>query len=95
MDPPLTPPHRIQVLTTVPESDILQDLQKFLDEFQARGGNTAVTVQLQKLTDALKQEQKKKKKKNPSKLAFSPGVFDSCQLTRTLLLDSIREVVDF
>ena len=69
MDPPLTPPARIQVLSTTPISTktTQKRLQLFLDDFQARntsaqGGNTAVTVQLQKLADALKEERKKGKK---------------------------------
>jgi hypothetical protein len=73
MDPPLTPPPRIQVISTTPISTKLtqERLETFLRDFQARntsaqGGNTAVTVQLQKLMDALKEERAKKKqeKKN-------------------------------
>jgi hypothetical protein len=70
MDPPLTPPPRIQVTSTTPISTktTQESLKHFLDAFQARstsaqGGNTAVTVQLQKLMDALKEEQVKNKKR--------------------------------
>ena len=70
MDPPLTPPARIQVVSTTPISikTTQHRLQGFLDNFQARstsaqGGNTAVTVQLQKLMDALKEERVKNKGK--------------------------------
>ena len=68
MDPPLTPPPRIQVVSTtaISTKTTQKRLQVFLDDFQARstsaqGGNTAVTVQLQKLADALKEERAKKK----------------------------------
>lgn len=69
MDRPLTPPPRIQVISTISTSTktTLKLLETFLDDFQARstsaqGGNTAVTVQLQKLVDALKEERVKKRK---------------------------------
>ena len=76
MDPPLTPPLRIQVTSTAPISTEVtgERIARFLPDFQARstsaqGGNTAVMVQLQKLMDALKEEraEKKKHKKNRKK----------------------------
>lgn len=69
MDRPLTPPPRVRVISTIPISTktTQKRLETFLDDFQARstsaqGGNTAVTVQLQKLVDALKEERVKKRK---------------------------------
>ncbi|KAF8159224.1 hypothetical protein B0H34DRAFT_394411 [Crassisporium funariophilum] len=69
MDPPLAPPVRLQALSSTPISakQAQKNLEAFLDDFQARststqGGNTAVTVQLQKLTNALKEERAQKKK---------------------------------
>ena len=69
MDRPLTPPPRVQVISTIQISTktTQKHLETFLDDFQARstssqGGNTAVTVQLQKLVDALKEERVKKRK---------------------------------
>jgi hypothetical protein len=63
MDPPLQPPLRIQPLssTAISVKHTERRLEAFLDDFQARstasqGGNTAVTVQLQKLKDALQEE---------------------------------------
>ncbi|THU98078.1 hypothetical protein K435DRAFT_38988 [Dendrothele bispora CBS 962.96] len=63
MDPPLNPPIRIQPLSSKPVSTKKAErrLDTFLKNFQerttaAQGGNTAVTVQLQKLKDALQEE---------------------------------------
>ncbi|KDR81030.1 hypothetical protein GALMADRAFT_48401, partial [Galerina marginata CBS 339.88] len=68
MDPPLAPPVRIQALSYSPITTKVaqKDIDAFLEDFQSRstsatGGNTAVTVQLQNLADALKEERKKKK----------------------------------
>jgi len=68
MDIPLHPPLRIQTLTSSPLSKKSTEtsIEAFIDDFQARstttqGSNTAVTVQLQKLKDALRDERKKKK----------------------------------
>lgn len=67
MDVPLHPPVRIQTLATTPLStkNAEKRLEAFIQDFQARstasqGGNTAVTVQLQKLKDALHDERKRK-----------------------------------
>jgi hypothetical protein len=67
MDPPLQPPLRIQQLSSSSLSmkHAQRRLEAFLNDFQARntgsqGGNTAVTVQLQKLKDALREERRKK-----------------------------------
>ncbi|KAF4611176.1 hypothetical protein D9613_007283 [Agrocybe pediades] len=69
MDAPLTPPIRIQPVSAAPISakEAQKRLDAFLEDFKARstsaqGGNTAVTVQLQKLANALKEERKKKRK---------------------------------
>ncbi|KAJ3515718.1 hypothetical protein NLJ89_g1582 [Agrocybe chaxingu] len=69
MDPPLTPPVRIQPVssTLITTRDAQKELERFLEDFQARstsaqGGNSAVTVQLQKLATALKEERRQKKK---------------------------------
>ncbi|KAF9529003.1 hypothetical protein CPB83DRAFT_790910 [Crepidotus variabilis] len=69
MDPPLAPPVRIQPISATPVSakSVQKTLEIFLEDFQARstagqGGNGAVTVQLQKLADALKEERKLKRK---------------------------------
>jgi len=67
MDTPLHPPLRIQTLASSPLSkkSTENSIEAFIDDFQARsttaqGSNTAVTVQLQKLKDALHDERKKK-----------------------------------
>jgi len=67
MDPPLTPPLRIQPFKaqSISERQAQKGVQTFLENFQGRstsaqGGNTAVTVQLQKLAMALKDERKKR-----------------------------------
>ncbi|KAF9444251.1 hypothetical protein P691DRAFT_807665 [Macrolepiota fuliginosa MF-IS2] len=67
MDVPLHPPVRIHARTSTPLSTKSAEkrLEAFIHDFQARstasqGGNTAVTVQLQKLKDALHDERKKK-----------------------------------
>jgi len=59
----LQPPLRIQLLasSSISVKHTQRNLEAFLDDFQARstvsqGGNAAVTVQLQKLKDALKEE---------------------------------------
>ncbi|KAG7098793.1 hypothetical protein E1B28_000698 [Marasmius oreades] len=63
MDLPLTPPIRIQPMEerSVSLKTTEKLLDAFLDDFHARtsavqGGNTSVSVQLQKLKDALAQE---------------------------------------
>jgi hypothetical protein len=74
MDSPLTPPPRFQVIsaTEIPPRTAQKCIAAFLDDFQARstsaqGGNTAVTVQLQKLMDALKEEFPRVKKRKDQK----------------------------
>lgn len=69
MDAPLSPPLRIQPISETPLSTRMaqKTTEAFLQDFQSRstssqGGNTAVTVQLQKLVNALKEERKKSKK---------------------------------
>ena len=68
MDRPLTSPQRINVVGSTPTSilDVYTILEDFLADFTARntsaqGGNTAVTVQLQNLMDALKEAPKQKR----------------------------------
>ncbi|KAM6497455.1 hypothetical protein JOM56_007928 [Amanita muscaria] len=68
MDPPLDPPVRLEVVSRTPLStkNAIKQLDAFLDDFEARSRasqttNTAVTVQLRKLKDALKEERKEKK----------------------------------
>jgi hypothetical protein len=63
MDPPLQPPLRVKPLSSssVSSKHTQKRLEAFIDDFQARstasqGGSTAVTVQLQKLKDALQEE---------------------------------------
>ncbi|KAF7356144.1 Short-chain dehydrogenase/reductase family protein [Mycena venus] len=63
MDAPLHPPLRIDALSTKPLSSksTQKRLEAFLQDFQdrttaAQSGHTAVTVQVQKLKDALKDE---------------------------------------
>lgn len=67
MDTPLYPPVRIQTLRSSPLSKKRAEkcIEAFIDDFQARsttaqGSSTVVTVQLQKLRDALRDERKKK-----------------------------------
>lgn len=64
MDPPLDPPIRIHAISKTPLStkQTIKALNAFLDDFEARSqaGNGAVTVQLKKLRDALKEERKLK-----------------------------------
>ncbi|KNZ77193.1 hypothetical protein J132_06188 [Termitomyces sp. J132] len=67
MDTPLHPPVRLQPVYSQPVNvkDTQRLLESFIDDFQerssaAQGGNTAVTVQLQKLRDALQEEPKMK-----------------------------------
>jgi hypothetical protein len=70
MDPPLTPPVRIQPnsSTSITAKSAQKRFESFLEDFQARtsaasqGGNAAVTVQLQKLAVALKDERKLQRK---------------------------------
>ncbi|KAG6832148.1 hypothetical protein H0H92_004879 [Tricholoma furcatifolium] len=63
MDTPLHPP---PISTkTIDAKDAEHILENFIEDFQerstaAQGGNTAVTVQLQKLRDALNEEPKMK-----------------------------------
>ena len=68
MDAPLAPPVRLRVTSSNPIStkNTQKSIAAFLDDFEARsissgGPNTAVTVQLQKLKDALREERKQKK----------------------------------
>ncbi|KAF5379377.1 hypothetical protein D9615_006629 [Tricholomella constricta] len=64
MDSPIHPPVRLQPISTLPLSArrTQKELDRFLDNFQARStashdaGNAAVTVQLQKLREALQEE---------------------------------------
>ncbi|KAL1740541.1 hypothetical protein HDZ31DRAFT_14165, partial [Schizophyllum fasciatum] len=65
MDAPLVPPTRIQVSSSTPLSaeKTAKRLDAFINAFgersqAAEGGSTAVTVQLQKLKDALVEERK-------------------------------------
>ena len=67
MDPPLDPPIRIREISSAPLStkQTIKALNAFLDDFKARSltsqaGNGAVTVQVKKLKDALKEERKLK-----------------------------------
>ena len=69
MDPPLIPSVRIQPNSSasITTKAAQKRMEVFLEDFQARttagqGGNTAVTVQLQKLAVALKEERKLRKK---------------------------------
>ena len=69
MDPPLQPPLRVQQLSSssISVKHAQRRLEAFLDDFQARStasqeGNTAVTVQLQKLKDALKEERHRRER---------------------------------
>ncbi|PPQ82881.1 hypothetical protein CVT25_009701 [Psilocybe cyanescens] len=69
MDAPLSPPLRIHPISDAPITTrtAQKNTEAFLQDFQSRitsaqGGNTAVTVQLQKLANALKEERKKSKK---------------------------------
>ena len=71
MDPPLAPPVRIQAISSMPitTKEVRKSVEKFLDDLQSRttsaqGGNTAVTVQLQKLANALKEERKLRREKD-------------------------------
>ncbi|KAF8217133.1 hypothetical protein K438DRAFT_1798336 [Mycena galopus ATCC 62051] len=63
MDAPLHPPLRIDAISSKPLSSksTQKRLETFLQDFQerttaAQGGHSAVTVQVQKLQDALKEE---------------------------------------
>lgn len=74
MESPLTPPPRIQVISTTEITPRIarKRITAFLDDFQARstsahGGDTAGTVQLQKLMDALKEEFPRAKKRKDQK----------------------------
>ena len=67
MDAPLRPPLRIDLISTTPLStkQTIKGLTVFFNDFENRSsmsqaGNTAVTVQLKKLKDALKEEKKMK-----------------------------------
>lgn len=69
MDAPLNPPARIQPFSVTPIStrSTQKRIDAFMNEFQARttagqGINTAVTVQLQNLRDALHEEHERRKK---------------------------------
>jgi len=68
MDPPLSPPVRLQAISAMPitQKAMQKQIDMFLEDYQSRttaaqGTNTAVTVQLQKLANALKADRKKKK----------------------------------
>jgi hypothetical protein len=68
MDAPLAPPVRLQATSSspIPTKNAQKRIAAFLDDFEARsissgGPNTAVTVQLQKLEDALREERKQKR----------------------------------
>ena len=70
MDPPLSPPVRLQAISATPitQKAMQKQIEMFLEDFQSRttaaqGSNTAVTVQLQKLANALKADRKKKRDK--------------------------------
>lgn len=93
MDKPLSPPLRIQVIsaTDISEKTSRKRLAAFVDEFQSRntsaqGGNTAITVQLQKLIDALKEgfptskEKKGQKKHRLGVLSSSSTQYDRFQM---------------
>ncbi|KAJ3992359.1 hypothetical protein F5050DRAFT_1552495, partial [Lentinula boryana] len=63
MDPALHAPLNLRPLSVRPISakNVAKQLGNFVEDFQARttaaqGGNTAVTVQLQKLKDAMQEE---------------------------------------
>ncbi|KAJ6480972.1 hypothetical protein C8R45DRAFT_905590 [Mycena sanguinolenta] len=65
MDAPLHPPLRLHAVSSTPLSSksTQKRLETFLQDFQGRttaaqggGGHSAVTVQVQKLSDALKEE---------------------------------------
>ncbi|KAJ7083778.1 hypothetical protein C8R44DRAFT_651899 [Mycena epipterygia] len=63
MDAPLHPPLRINALSSkaLTSKNTLKRLEAFLQDFQdrttaAQSGHTAVTVQVHKLKDALKEE---------------------------------------
>lgn len=65
MDAPLHPPIRLQPVSSRPinAEDTKRILGRFIDDLQerglvAQGGNTAMTVQLQKMRDALHEEPK-------------------------------------
>jgi hypothetical protein len=67
MDVPLSPPLRIQTRDSAPLSarHAQKRIESFIADFQARStaaqsSNTAVTVQLQKLRNALHDERKRK-----------------------------------
>ncbi|KAG7439825.1 uncharacterized protein BT62DRAFT_689192 [Guyanagaster necrorhizus] len=69
MDAPLNPPTRIQPfsVTSISTKSTQKRIDAFMSEFQARttaaqGINTAVTVQLQNLRDALREEHERRKK---------------------------------
>jgi hypothetical protein len=65
MDPPLRPPLRIEVGLSQPVSKkyTIPVLSSFLDEYQAREGDGAVIAQMQKLIQALEEEEKARKSK--------------------------------
>ncbi|KAJ7715652.1 hypothetical protein DFH07DRAFT_361681 [Mycena maculata] len=68
MDAPLHPPLRINAVSSksLSSKGTQKRLEAFLQDFQdrttaAQGGQTAVTVQVQKLKDALKEEREELK----------------------------------
>ena len=71
MDAPLHPPLRLKPISSTPVSSKTTEkiLEAFIDDFQIRstasqgGGNTAVTVQLQNLRDAVHEERKELSRK--------------------------------
>ncbi|KAG6817869.1 hypothetical protein H0H87_001701 [Tephrocybe sp. NHM501043] len=69
-DDSIHPPVRLHPVSSKPASvkDTENILESFIDDFRerssaAQGGNTAVTVQLRKLRDALQEESKMKAKR--------------------------------
>ncbi|KIK69170.1 hypothetical protein GYMLUDRAFT_237010 [Collybiopsis luxurians FD-317 M1] len=71
MDPALHPPITLQPVSVrqVSAKNVAKRLGNFIDDFQTRtmaaggSGNTAVTVQLQKLKDAMQEELARKNAK--------------------------------
>jgi hypothetical protein len=63
MDPPLIPPLRISIASSeqLSKKTSAQTLSVFLHEFESRNGDTAVLTQMQKLIQALEEENAEKK----------------------------------
>lgn len=66
MDPPLQPPIRIEVSSSESASKkrVIPVLLSFLNEYQSREGDGAVVSQMQKLIEALGEEEKARKSKD-------------------------------